>query len=690
MKDDEKTKQQLIDELMKIRQRIAELEKAKTKDMFPEQTSKGAEEKLKESEEKYKTLVETSIDMIFTVDLEGNFLFTNSAFDRILGYTKEELKRSNGFELVHPEDIRTVQEQFAPLIEGKRVNNLEYRYKTKRGPYIHIMNNASPIFDPNGNVVAALGVARDITDRVIIEEELRKYRDHLEELVAERTNDLRKSNEALRESEIKWRSLLDNSPDYVTIVDRKGTIQFINRVLPNLVMEEVIGSTVYDYLPLDSQKIHKRALMQVFNTGQTQYIEASGKGPNDSLSWYETRIVPVKEEDQVISAMLITSDITERKYAERIRDAAYKISRAAMSAEDLEGLFRSIHDIIGELMPAKNFYIALYDLESQMLSFPYFVDEIEEQPEPYKIGKGLTECVIRSGQPLLATPDVFEELIRKGDVESIGPPSVDWLGVPLKIKDKTMGILVVQSYSKGVRYGEEDKNILMFVSNQVAMAINRKRAEEQIQKDLKEKEILLKEIHHRVKNNLQIISSLIGLQARQIKDEQALKVFMESRNRIRSIAILHERLYRSGDLMNVDFGTYIKELANRLYQVYNVNQSKVALDIQLEDVFIGIDLAVPCGLVVNELISNSLKHAFPSSFEGKGKIIILLRQIEANEVELLVKDNGIGIPKNIDTRKTESLGLRLVHIIAEEQLDGQVHLNRKSGTEFKIRFKYKA
>ena len=142
--------------------------------------------------------------------------------------------------------------------------------------------------------------------------------------------------------------------------------------------------------------------------------------------------------------------------------------------------------------------------------------------------------------------------------------------------------------------------------------------------------------------------------------------------------------------MNVDFGTYIKELANRLYQVYNVNQSKVALDIQLEDVFIGIDLAVPCGLVVNELISNSLKHAFPSSFEGKGKIIILLRQIEANEVELLVKDNGIGIPKNIDTRKTESLGLRLVHIIAEEQLDGQVHLNRKSGTEFKIRFKYKA
>jgi len=144
----------------------------------------------------------------------------------------------------------------------------------------------------------------------------------------------------------------------------------------------------------------------------------------------------------------------------------------------LQELFRSIHGIVGELMHVKNFYIALQDAGSQRIRFPYFVDEEESTPEPQVPGKGLTEYVLRSGKALLASPEIFEELVGSGEVVLIGPPSIDWLGVPLTTKDRTFGVLVVQSYTEGVRYDEEDRDVLKFVSTQIAMAIERKEAEE--------------------------------------------------------------------------------------------------------------------------------------------------------------------------------------------------------------------
>jgi len=187
------------DELeIRVEERTEELTEA-IRELQAEVTErKRAEEKVRVSEEKYKTLVETSSDMIFTVDLKGNFLFTNQAFEKSLGYSAEEIQRINGFDLVHPEDSKTVREQFAALVEGKDVDNMEYKYKAKDGSYISILNNASPIFDSRGNVVAAFGVARDITGRKRAEEELRKYRDHLEELVEERTLKLKEANRQLK------------------------------------------------------------------------------------------------------------------------------------------------------------------------------------------------------------------------------------------------------------------------------------------------------------------------------------------------------------------------------------------------------------------------------------------------------------------------------------------------------------
>jgi PAS domain S-box-containing protein len=164
--------------------------------------------------------------------------------------------------------------------------------------------------------------------------------------------------------------------------------------------------------------------------------------------------------------------------AEQIQLATYRIAEAAHSAADLQGLFRAIHEIVAELMPAKNFYLALYDAATETLSFPYFVDEYDTHVPTKKRGKGLTEYVLRTGKPLLVTPELQAELERRGDVELIGAPSIDWLGVPLVIGDRTIGALVVQSYTPGVRFGETEQHVLEFVSTQVAMAIELRRRDE--------------------------------------------------------------------------------------------------------------------------------------------------------------------------------------------------------------------
>ena len=161
---------------------------------------------------------------------------------------------------------------------------------------------------------------------------------------------------------------------------------------------------------------------------------------------------------------------------EAVQRAIYRISEAAHSADNLAELYKAIHTIVGELMPADNFYFALYDPQRDVLDFAYFVDQYDQAPQPKRPGRGLTEHVLRSGEPLLAAPDVFEKLVDAGEVESIGAPSIDWLGVPLKARGETFGVLVVQTYTEGMRYTEQDKHILVFVSHQVAAAIERQRA----------------------------------------------------------------------------------------------------------------------------------------------------------------------------------------------------------------------
>ena len=208
-------------------------------------------------------------------------------------------------------------------------------------------------------------------------------------------------------------------------------------------------------------------------------------------------------------------------------------------------------------------------------------------------------------------------------------------------------------------------------------------ANERIQASLREKEVLLKEVHHRVKNNLQIVSSLLSLQSRFIEDEQMLEVFNESQNRLRSMVLIHERLYQSEDLARVDFAEYVAQLAADLFRSYQVDPGRIRLEVDIDSILLEVDMAVPCGLIVNELVNNALKYAFPSQREGR--ICICVHRSAGGEFTLTIRDNGVGLSAEVDFFHTETLGLQLVNTLVK-QLNGRLEVDCSDGTGIEITF----
>jgi two-component sensor histidine kinase len=209
------------------------------------------------------------------------------------------------------------------------------------------------------------------------------------------------------------------------------------------------------------------------------------------------------------------------------------------------------------------------------------------------------------------------------------------------------------------------------------------RSEQIVRASLREKEVLLKEIHHRVKNNLQVISSLLNLQARYLPDPAARAIFSQSQNRVQSIALVHERLYESADLSHVNFSKYLTVLLDNIFDTYDATSRGIGKVIDVGDANLTVDIAVPCGLIVNELVTNALKHAFPDG--RKGVVRVSLREQQEGTLELTIQDDGAGIPSGIDPRNTVSLGLDLVTTFAE-QLSAEVDIVREGGTSFRFRF----
>jgi two-component system, cell cycle sensor histidine kinase and response regulator CckA len=294
-----------------------------------------------------------------------------------------------------------------------------------------------------------------------------------------REKELVSANRALQESEERYRELVSNMPDGV-LVHKNGKIVYVNQAVQTATgfsLQELLGKSIFNFMHTEDLAMVRTimAKRQANETASGTYEVRIGKRTGGWLHVVvQAKTITFDNEPAILS---VVTDISEKKRSQKIQDAIYKISEAAHMSDDLPELYHAIHQVIFSLMPAGNFYIALFDPPSGLLSFPYFVDEFDAMPATRCLKKGLTEYVLRSGNPLLATPEIQTQLEKQAEIELIGAPSIDWLGVPLKIREQTIGVLVVQTYSPGLRYGYDEKNILMFVSDQVAMAIERKRTE---------------------------------------------------------------------------------------------------------------------------------------------------------------------------------------------------------------------
>ncbi len=328
----------------------------------------------------------------------------------------------------------------------------------------HFELTLEPLHDEAGNVTGISGMTMDVTDRRLADREIR--------LLAQTVASTR---------------------DSVALIDKQGRILFVNdsiQILLGCDQHELIGQDISSIgAPLPGTPMREQIVRDaVEESWHGEWTARKKGGPESPLDVW---LSPLRnDEGEPTAFVAVARDLTERKRAERIQTATYRIAAAVSTTDNLFELYRAIHEIVGELMPAQNFYIAVLDEQTGLLSFPYFVDEHDRAPAPRAAGKGLTEYVIRTGEPLLASPEVFREMVEGGLVEALGAPSLDWLGVPLSTSGQTRGALVVQSYSEGVRFRREHYDILAFVSTQIAMAIERKRSEEAV----RESEALLQTV----------------------------------------------------------------------------------------------------------------------------------------------------------------------------------------------------
>lgn len=465
----------------------------------------------------------------------------------------------------------------------------------------------------------------------------------------------KQTQEALRKSEGKYKFLVDNTAEVILILSKGGKILFANKSAMNdfgYSEEELIGHSITKFLTKDSIKKALYALAQEFLGRPQPEMEVRAKTKSGEIRYLEVTegSVPIYEDGKLSGVMISATDITGRK-------KAYEELKS--SEERLKILYEYAPDA---------YY--LVDLKGNLVNGNIAAEKMTGYNREELIGKNILKLKLL---PPGLIPKATAALAKNVLGQPTGPDEF-----VLNRKDGSQVPLEISTFPVKIK----GQSLVLSIARDIT---ERKKAEERIKASLKEKEILLQEIHHRVKNNMQIISSLLNLQSRNITDKQSLEIFQSSQNRIRLMALIHERLYRSKDFNRVDFAEYARSLTDYLFGSYGINTKLVRLKMDIKDVFLDINAAIPCSLIINELISNSLKHAFPDGREGEIKIA--MHPLNGNEIELVVSDNGVGIPEEVNFRKTESLGLYLVTILAEDQLDGKIKLDRNKGTRFQIRLR---
>lgn len=452
-------------------------------------------------------------------------------------------------------------------------------------------------------------------------------------------------NHEFVELQERYRTLMDLLPDAIAI-HQGGLIVYVNQagleMLRYQSIDEVVGRPVLSFVHPNSIYLVKERVGDL--------VDGSGKAPRieERFVRMDGSVVDVEvaasrcQLNGAPAVLVALRDITERKVAERLlHQSEARFRRLAEYARDIVFRIR-IH-------PERVFE---YVSPSVLAVTGYEVTDFYLNPE---LGSLLVHPEDRHA---FLEAELSEEAMRK-------PLNVRWIR-----KD---GAIIWVEYRNVPVYDGEKR--LVAVEGIIRDVSERKEAEDGLRMALGEKEILLKEIHHRVKNNMQVIASLLSLEAQHVADKRDMRLFEESQHRVRSISLVHERLYNSHSLARIDFSSYLTILSDQLKAMYQ--RHSVAVEINVNGVELGIDQAIPCGLIVNELITNALKYAFPA--DRKGMIRIDAGTEAGSRIRICVADNGIGMPESINPNASVTLGLQLI-ILLSQQLGAEVRFERTRGT----------
>ncbi len=477
--------------------------------------------------------------------------------------------------------------------------------------------------------------------------------------------------EQLKKSKIRFETLISKAQEGIYIGNPDGVINYVNEKFADILghdVGELIGKRYRELFHPESRK-------------ELEDDEAYDKEAVESDEPEEIKVV--KKDGSIIyllNSISVIESIEGKKEIFGLVHDITELKKRQESINHLNSLLKSIRNV-NQLITQEDDVIELMEKSLELLieargysRASIFIIDDEQVSE---IVGNISRDEIGFKEEELV--EIIEpQVIKKMKVDSDYTQAI----APL-IDNELEGILAIEK--KG-ETAEEELNLLLEIAGDLAMAKNKINAEERLKNSLEEKEILLDEIHHRVKNNLQVISSMLKLQETEKKDKDPLSILRETENRIQSMALIHEMLHRSDDIARVDLGSYIKELVRIIYQTYNVDYGDVELKMDVDDIKLSIDQANPCVQVINEIVSNALKHAFPLDYNGNKTLSISSSLIEGQEVEIVISDNGVGVPEKIDLENSETFGFNLIKMLSEDQLDGDVELERDGGTTFKIRF----